>query len=56
MEKKVFFINFLQPGPRRLISLIVGVRSTVVELGTSMRVVAGSNCTQTELASTVVRS
>ena len=34
----------------------VGVLSTVVELGTSIRVVVGSNPAQTELASTVVRS
>ena len=35
---------------------IVGAPSTVVELGTRMRVVVGSNPAQTELASTVVRS
>ena len=35
---------------------IVGVRSTLVDLGTSMRVVAGSNPAQTEFGSTVVRS
>ena len=34
---------------------VVGVRSRVVELGTSTRVVAGSNPAQTKLASTVER-
>ena len=34
----------------------IGARSTVVELGTSVWVVVGSNPDQTELASTAVRS
>ena len=34
----------------------VGARSTVGELGSSVRVVVGSNPAQTELTSTVVRS
>ena len=36
--------------------LIPGARSTVVQLGTSIRMVVGSNPAPTELASTVVRS